>query len=587
VSRRPTPAIEDAMTRRIGTLLDHLEALRDQNGPGPAREKLEALRALRSKRLSSPADVRRLHEALCFWRAYPDNPAFLRAVERELLRFGDRADVRRWRVGLLNSGIAGTDIVYAFNTWTAAWLAAKWPGALSVEWESVADEGRLLRLLFLLALPAEAPGLDEAPRPTPPWAAALAGSAGAAAFVIRRVAALALPQEVRVRLYDELDLPLRVSGGADTPSRTRARFEPAPVAYRAAPLRRPRPDLRAEALRPPEAIRPVAPREAERLIDLAHEAMVTRERDLDAFAWADARDVRMIECGEGLQFACIGVRPEKRFLLESVYGFLTLQSGVPIGYALASGLFESSEIAYNVFATFRGGEAAHVYGRFLAAARALFGCDTFEVPPYQLGDGNDEGLASGAWWFYYKLGLRPWARAVQSLVGREAGRVARDVAYRSPQAALKKLVRHPVFLSLGSRRADVLGWQRFDRVGLAVTDHVNGRFGMDRAEAERTLAEEAARLLGEDGWRRLPAGQRHAWLQWAPLVAVLPGVGGWPPSERRALARVIRAKGGRRESDFVPLFDAHARLRESVLTLARRSRPRPSSPRHERATDRR
>jgi hypothetical protein len=35
----------------------------------------------------------------------------------------------------------------------------------------------------------------------------------------------------------------------------------------------------------------------------------------------------------------------------------------------------------------------------------LFDVDSFTINPYQLGDGNDEALASGAWWFYYKFGF--------------------------------------------------------------------------------------------------------------------------------------------------------------------------------------
>ena len=50
---------------------------------------------------------------------------------------------------------------------------------------------------------------------------------------------------------------------------------------------------------------------------------------------------------------------------------------------------------------------------------------------------------------------------------------------------------------------------------------------------------------------------------------ILPGIEGWRPAERRALAGVIWAKGGRRESDFVRLFDGHERLRRATLDLAR------------------
>ena len=53
-----------------------------------------------------------------------------------------------------------------------------------------------------------------------------------------------------------------------------------------------------------------------------------------------------------------------------------------------------------------------------------------------------------------------------------------------------------------------------------------------------------------------------------PLVLLLKGVKRWSPQNRRALVRVVRAKGGRRESDFVKLFDSHRLLKKAVLDLA-------------------
>ena len=44
---------------------------------------------------------------------------------------------------------------------------------------------------------------------------------------------------------------------------------------------------------------------------------------------------------------------------------------------------------------------------------------------------------------------------------------------------------------------------------------------------------------------------------------------------RQALAGVIRAKGGRRESDFVRLFDGHTKLRRATLNLAKATPPGP------------
>jgi len=78
-----------------------------------------------------------------------------------------------------------------------------------------------------------------------------------------------------------------------------------------------------------------------------------------------------------------------------------------------------------------------------------------------------------------------------------------------------------------------------------VTDYVSNRFGWIGSGATEELAIEAAARLGIDGWRRWPAGERLFWERWAPLVALLPGLDDWPTTEKRDLAAVIRAKGGR------------------------------------------
>ena len=103
---------------------------------------------------------------------------------------------------------------------------------------------------------------------------------------------------------------------------------------------------------------------------------------------------------------------------------------------------------------------------------------------------------------------------------------------------------------------------------MAVTDHLAQHFGAERERGIEECAELSARWLGLRRWRSLPEGERLAWERWSPLVCALGGVERWPLAAREALARVIRAKGGRRESDFVRLFDAHTRLRRALCKLA-------------------
>jgi hypothetical protein len=74
-------------------------------------------------------------------------------------------------------------------------------------------------------------------------------------------------------------------------------------------------------------------------------------------------------------------------------------------------------------------------------------------------------------------------------------------------------------------------------------------------------------MLGVRSLARFTPGEKLAWGRWAPLVLILPGLGKWSRAEKQALAGVIRAKGGRRESEFTSKFDAHGKLRRALLRL--------------------
>jgi hypothetical protein len=550
-------------------IVRRLRALRGRYGAGVETRKVALLRDLERRALSRPKDVVELHETLCAWRAYPDGPELLATVERLLSRFARRRDLLRFRAALASSGIAGTATRFSFFAPTARWLAGRFPRLLEIDGRALEDADRLERLLPLLALYAETPGLDELDFGLGEWLRRLRGPRETdASFLVRRLAALPASPFVREVLYDGLDVPLVLRPGPGTPSRTRDRHPVRSVAWQRAPLDRRRPKLPQDLARRPRSVRALRPAEAAPLVDLARAAMVSRQRDLDVFSYASLQDVRLVDFEDGLQFACMGAIPERRLLLEAVYGFLTLKNGVPIGYVLSSALFGSVEIAYNVFDTFRGGEAGRVYGRVLAMARHLFHADSFTIFPYQLGEGNDEALRSGAWWFYRKVGFLPKDRGALRILRREQSRMERDPAHRSSMATLRSLAGKNLYYHLGKEREDVIGVVELPNVGLKVTTWIARNFGSDREEASRACERDAARLLGVRSLSGFSPGERLAWQRWAPLVRILPGLARWSPDARRDLVAVIRAKGGRRESDFVARFDRHRPLRRSILRLA-------------------
>ena len=558
------------MAMRASRILRELEKLKLEFGEHAGPRKRELLAQLEKANLPTATAVLKLHELLCFWRAYPDDAVLLTRIERMLQVYADRADLRRHRRRLADTGVAGTEIRFEFYARMAQWLAECWPRRLTIDWTAYGEGERLGKVLHLLALYGETPGLDEYDYPVREWIDRLrAPTETDATFLVRRIAGLPLDGFFHEKFYEDLALPLRLAPAPAGPSRTGAKVSGVPVIYQTGPLRRDRPDLGQELRRPPLAIRTVSTARARRLIDLAREAMVTRSRDLDVFAWADPRDVRLADCGDGLQFAIIGAIPERRLMLEAVYGFMTLKNGVPVGYALNSALFGSAEVAYNIFATYRGAEAGTIFGRLLATVAAVFGSDTFAIYPYQLGDQNDEALQSGAWWFYHKVGFRPRDRETLDLMHRELRRMRKNPRYRSSISNLARLARVNVYYQRGKQREDVIGELPLAAVGLKITRYLARRFGADRHRAERICAHEAAKRLGMSSLADLGPGERLAWRRWSPLLLILPGIEHWSLPERKGLVDVVRAKGGQRESDFAVKFDSHRRLRSAVRKLAR------------------
>ncbi|HJQ97904.1 MAG TPA: hypothetical protein VJ826_06275 [Candidatus Polarisedimenticolaceae bacterium] len=416
-----------------------LEKIHREYGPGRSAAKVEAIRSLQGAQLPSARAVLRFHEVLLFLRAFPDDRAVLAAVERALDKFENRHDLARFRKALLNSGIAGTDIRYRFFWPMARWLAQHWPERLRYSDDAFDDfEPRLRAALPLLVSPLQAEAIKRTERSTAEILDRLRGKSTAAAWVVERIESLSASETIREWIHDTIDATYVLDGGRGGPSRNGVRplF---PVVYRKSAPRRDRPDLSQALEVPPVSVRRVSRSEGERLIDLAREAMVTRKRDLDAFTWGNPRDVRVIEENDGLAFAMIGVIPEKRLPLPAVHGWLTLRNGVPTGYVQTDTLLDTSEVSFNTFETFRATDAAHVFARVLAITHHVLGARSFTIEPYQLGHGNDEGLQSGAWWFYAHLGFRPKDPKVFSLYRGELLKMKRNPKHRSSIATLAKL----------------------------------------------------------------------------------------------------------------------------------------------------
>jgi hypothetical protein len=194
----------------------------------------------------------------------------------------------------------------------------------------------------------------------------------------------------------------------------------------------------------------------------------------------------------------------------------------------------------------------------------MFGAESFSLDPYQLGKGNDEAIASGAWWFYYKQGFRPVTGDARRVLRRELARRRADPAHRSNVATLRALAESHLLFDFDRARSPSL--PPVAELGLRVCDSLAAKAGGERERVLEECSRETMRLTGMRSLRGFSAGERLAWQRWSPLVVfALPQVSHWSPAERRELARVIRAKGGRDENEFIARFAAHTKLQRALF----------------------
>jgi hypothetical protein len=127
---------------------------------------------------------------------------------------------------------------------------------------------------------------------------------------------------------------------------------------------------------------------------------------------------------------------------------MAFKNELPYAYGGAWMLGSNAKIGINIFPPFRGGESAWFFAQLIRLYHQVYKPTVFQAEPYQLGKDNPEGLESGAFWFYYRLGFRPRKPALQSLANKEAEKIAKDKNYRTSLRTLETLVDDEVVLEL-------------------------------------------------------------------------------------------------------------------------------------------
>jgi hypothetical protein len=231
-------------------------------------------------------------------------------------------------------------------------------------------------------------------------------------------------------------------------------------------------------------------KEKEQLSCVIKNSLTLTARETDPSTFMDSTSLRLYELGRGISIALYGMIPERQLPLESYIGYTLFKNGLPAAYGGSWIFGDRALFGINIFEPYRGGESGYILCQLLRTYRQVFKVNYFEVESYQYGGGNPEGIASGAFWFYYRFGFRPLRKDLDILARTEFEKMKVNKQYRSSEKTLLRFTEESIGLNMG------------DNVPLAVSaftanisSFIQKRFHGDRRLAEIECVKKVSALL--------------------------------------------------------------------------------------------
>ena len=315
------------MPPTAAVLLTRLESAKSGFGQGAAAEINRLLDQLSRHTFRDAASLLRFHEALLFFRAFPQSALIVRRTERLLNTFHMRVEkLRTLGIDMSafddfdTSGIAGTTMQDALNFEAARWLARHIPHNIEIAWDDYQEDYEGERAIgntwprFIPLLEEDAAA--EANIPWRRWLNAARGRQRDFEWLLRSFEKLPAAPRVRAELYDSLRLQLRWHLKNLKFSRTRNWSRPRQFFYHNDPLIERRDvSLAHELAQPAPKLVKLSRRVGQSAIDLSREVMAVRYRELYGTTLGDPSSVVRATLDRGVEMYLWSLPAERRLPL--------------------------------------------------------------------------------------------------------------------------------------------------------------------------------------------------------------------------------------------------------------------------------
>jgi hypothetical protein len=399
------------------------------------------------------------------------------------------------------------------------WLCRQFGSRVELAWRNGSISESFDEQLAMLIQPAEQDGFDDLGLSTQRWCQRAAGPRRTTLqWLLDRIAQTGLPVAWQERYFDQLDVEVRATLNPE--DHQRLRFPS-------------RPDRR-------------------RVLDAARWALARRGRETDPVTYAVPAGVEWLPLVENLNIALFHLPPARRRAFDSYIGFVVAHDGEAIAYGGGWLFFHRATLGINIFPEFRGRDSAGLFEAIVKLYQARSGASEILIEPYQFGRDNEEAIASGAFWFYYKLGFRPVVAELAALAESERSKKLVDPAYRTSRRRLRRLAE-------GELRRAAAGSQpnlpELHRIAQSTTCWIAERHHGDLDAARRAARRRLRRVCGE-----LPEAETTTMLALS-LSGALERAS-WTAQEKKLLAALVRSKAASTEWRYVRTLQQLPKLRE-------------------------
>jgi hypothetical protein len=459
----------------------------------------QILKIFKGTALSSDHLIIEWHDALLFACAFPCNTEIYTTCRKELDNFS--VVVRKvcqlkptLSEKLINSGIAGTVIQSSFSCTLLKSLHDRYDSA--VKFHSFDPEGQSVNELLPLLLPqAEfntiGVGMEEEE-----WVIRLSKSNYFNSFLKlwNRIEELSVRESLfdKMKIYVELDLK-------KFPSRSTIQIPTGEIYTHDRLIRKV--EAREILNAPLQRSLTLTNSEKEEILLQSRSMLAQLNRETDPVTYSEADGLQLFDLGRGYTIALFSMIPEKRLVPDSYIGFMMYKNRIPVSYGGAWMYGKQALIGINVFEAFRGGESAMIFAQLMRTYRQRYGVASFSVEPYQFGKDNPEGIASGAYWFYYRFGFRSDDARLAKLAEQEHQKINSKHGYRSSEKTLIALTESTITWDIDAKKKSKKGITDAAAVwSKAVTAQIDKRFNGNRELAIKYVAEKMQLSIASN-WR--------------------------------------------------------------------------------------